>query len=196
MNVAVFGGSFNPIHRGHTSLIRQVLRTDVVDEVWLMPSPLNPLKQAAQSDLLPYDLRLRLARMATAQMPRVHVSDAESRLPLPSYTFRTLQSLRRDFPSHCFFLLIGEDNWQRFNHWRNAEEIRRTTPILVYGRETGGLALHRPNDTERMLDNQTPLFPVSGTAIRGAIRAGQRDFCRQWLNGHVWRYIERHALYR
>lgn len=196
MNIAVFGGSFNPIHRGHTSLMRQVLRTDAVDEVWLMPSPLNPLKQEAHADLLPYDLRLRLARMATAQMPRVHVSDTESRLPLPSYTFRTLQTLRHDFPSHRFLLLIGEDNWQRFDHWRNAEEIRSTTPILVYGRKTGGLVLHNPDNTGRMMDCRMPLFPVSGTAIRAAIRAGKHDFCRQWINGHVWRYIERHALYR
>lgn len=194
MRVALFGGSFNPIHRGHTSLAQRVVQTGAVDEVWVMPSPLNPLKQQ-RSDLLPFSERLHLCRLATAHAPHLQVCDVESRLPLPSYTWRTLSALRSEYPAHEFFLLIGEDNWQHFHRWREADAIRCTTPLLVYGRQTRGLTLHRPDGSALVLSSRLPLYPVSSTALRAAFARADLPFCRQWLNGHVLRYILRHHLY-
>lgn len=195
MKIAIFGGSFNPVHLGHTSLAQRVAATGVVDEVWLMPSPLNPLKSGAQDALLDYPTRLRLARLATAQMRQVHVSDFEGSLPRPSYTSRTLLDLRRTYPEHTFSLLIGEDNWRHFDRWYRSDLIRRTTPLLVYGRDLGGVTLFRPDGSSERLQGQFPLYPVSGTALREAFAQGNLDFCRRWLNGHVLRYIQRHNLY-
>jgi nicotinate-nucleotide adenylyltransferase len=63
MNIGIYGGSFNPIHRGHIALARQIRRKAHLDEVWFMVSPLNPLK-ADRGDLLPDELRLALVRKA------------------------------------------------------------------------------------------------------------------------------------
>ena len=79
IRTAVFGGSFNPVHYGHINLAKEILRQDLADEVWLMVSPRNPLKQ--QADLLDEQTRLRLARLALADVPGVFASDEEFSLP-------------------------------------------------------------------------------------------------------------------
>ena len=91
MRVGLFGGSFNPIHNGHISLAKQLKEKAGLDEVWLMVSPQNPLKQT--SDLLDDNLRLQMARLAVENVEGIVVSDYEMHLPKPSYTWNTLQAL-------------------------------------------------------------------------------------------------------
>ena len=96
MRTGIFGGSFNPLHNGHIQLARQLREAAGLDEVWLMVSPQNPLKQ--QDGLLDDDLRLQLARQALADDPYIHVSDFEFHLPRPSYTWNTRRLCVMTFP--------------------------------------------------------------------------------------------------
>lgn len=195
MKIAIFGGSFNPVHLGHTALAQRVAATGVVDEVWLTPSPLNPLKQDRQQELCDYPTRLHLARLATAGLPGVNVCDIEGSLPQPSYTCDTLKALRAAHPDIAFYLLIGDDNWRRFAQWRNADEIRLTTPILVYGRRDEGITLHLPDGTTKRVEGDFPLYPISGTMLRNAFRSDSLIFCKQWLHPDVYQYLYEHGTY-
>ena len=155
----IFGGSFNPIHCGHIALARQLLRTERLDEVWLMVSPQNPLKQNA--GLLPDELRLQLARKALEGVEGVVASDYEFRLPRPSYTWNTLRHLSQDYPDRRFTLLIGGDNWARFERWKHWKDILRHYDVAVYPRGNYG-------GTARL-----PLLNVSSTDIRERVRRGE-----------------------
>ena len=135
--IGIFGGSFNPIHLGHTALASYICEQGMVDEVWLMVSPQNPLKR--DHTLLDENERLAMARLATAPYPMLKACDFEFTLPRPSYTYHTLQALRTAYPDCEFILIIGEDNWQCFNRWYRGEDIARETPIIIYPRKAEGL---------------------------------------------------------
>ena len=82
IRTGIYGGSFNPIHNGHIAIAKAMLSLGAIDEVWLMVSPQNPLKQAA--DLLDDNLRLDMTRHAVEGIKGIKVSDYEFRLPRPS----------------------------------------------------------------------------------------------------------------
>ena len=169
--IGIFGGSFNPIHTGHIALARQLRQAGGLDEVWLMVSPQNPLKQGS-SDLFDDRLRYAMARLALHGEEGIVASDYELHLPRPSYTWNTLQHLKEDFPSFTFVLLIGEDNWQRFPQWYKAEDILREYQVMVYPRE-GEQRLYSREMPAGVTLVEAELLPVSSTEIRQRVKAGE-----------------------
>ena len=181
MKIGIFGGSFNPIHTGHIALARQILTLSGLDEVWLMVSPQNPLKQG-RSDLLDDQLRYQLARLALHGEEGIIASDYELHLPKPSYTWNTLEHLKEDFPDDTFTLIIGGDNWELFPRWYKAGDILREHRIVVYPRR--GSALDRSTLPPSVAVAETELLDVSSTEIRRRISQ------RQSISGLVPAVIE------
>ena len=87
MRIGIFGGTYNPIHLGHTALASYICNLGLVDEVWLMVSPQNPFKRDHQ--LLDEAVRLRLATLAVRDFPRLRASDFEFHLPRPFWKLST-----------------------------------------------------------------------------------------------------------
>lgn len=192
MKIGIYGGSFNPIHEGHTCLAASIVQQGLVDELWLLVSPLNPLKQGATSDIAEYEHRLNMARLAVQGIRGVRVSDFERTLPLPSYTVTTLGELRKAYPQHDFVLVIGADNWLRFPHWYHAHDILATYPILIYRRP--GCDIDESHLPPSVTLANTPLYDISSTQIRAAVEQGSVPL--KWLNRRVANYITEHQLYR
>ena len=214
IKTGIFGGSFNPVHIGHTSLAAYICEQGLVDEVWMMVSPQNPLKQ--NLELLDEKERLHMVQLAVAPYPKLKACDFEFHLPRPSYTYHTLQALREAYPDREFALIIGEDNWTYFDRWYRHEDIARETPIIVYPRDSvGNIGLRvesrepsgRVHITEHpqpstTLANHPPLrgtervqlFPYSSTEVRNAI-AGGKDTSTM-LHPDVEAYIKERKLYR
>lgn len=174
IRTGIFGGSFNPIHKGHTNLAKAILQQGLTDEVWLMVSPQNPLKQ--QHELLPEQARLHLARLAVKDLPGITACDFEFQLPRPSYTWQTLRALRATYPNRDFSLIIGADNWHIFPQWAHHEELL-TYNIIMYPREGYPVDSHLLPPNVQMVE--APLFPYSSTQIRQAIQ--QKDDVREMI---------------
>ena len=142
MKIGIYGGSFNPIHFGHIGLAKWVIENTDLDEVWLMVSPNNPLKD--KSILADEQERLEKAREAicktengkrkTENEKQILVSDFEFHLPRPTYTANTLRALAREYPEHEFTLIIGEDNLHIFDQWREHQYILENYRVFVYPR--------------------------------------------------------------
>lgn len=167
--VALFGGSFNPIHNGHVALAQAVLDAHLADEVWLMVSPQNPLKQ--QADLRPENVRLSIAQQALQKHENIKVSNFEFALPRPSYTWNTLQALSRAYPCITFSLLIGGDNWCCFDKWAHYADILRLYDLIVYPRPNNEINTSSLPPHVSML--QAPLYPYSSTDVRARVKQGK-----------------------
>lgn len=204
MKVGIFGGSFDPIHEGHVNLAKYVLDHTDLDEVWLMVSPRNPLKD--HGPLATDQQRLEMARLAVEGIPGIRVSDFEFHLPIPSYTYKTLTELKKSYPEIDFRLIIGGDNWADFNRWRNPEEILTDFGVIVYPRPGETLQPPSLGSSPLVLDSlqkntvflqDAPQMPISSTQIRhllsqNALRATHNV---PSLNKSVANYIQTHHLY-
>ena len=111
--IGIFGGSFNPIHVDIWQWLKKVIDQGLVDEVWLMVSPQNPLKQTA-SDLAPEQDRLALTRAAVEDFPHIVAADFEMQLPRPSYTWRTMELCGNTTPNMPFRSSSEQTNWVKF----------------------------------------------------------------------------------
>ena len=164
--VAIFGGSFDPIHNGHLSLAGEVISRGLADEVWLMVTPQNPHKQ--DKILSDERLRFQMAQLAVEGMDGVKACDFEFSLPRPSYTLTTLTALDEAFPDKEFCLLIGADNWEKFDRWYKGDEILSRYGIIVYPRGSEG----EPPLPSGVRWLPAKLYDISSTMVRAAVAAG------------------------
>lgn len=166
--VGIYGGSFNPIHNGHIQLAKHILRLSVLDEIWFMVSPQNPLKP--QNELLDDHLRLEMTRTALQNEPKLIACDTEFHLSKPSYTWNTLRHLSTEHPEVSFTLIIGADNWLVFNQWAHYEDILRNYEIIIYPRLNAPINKQSLPHNVHLLD--TPLYDISSTEVRRHIQQG------------------------
>ncbi|MDP4276286.1 MAG: nicotinate (nicotinamide) nucleotide adenylyltransferase [Bacteroidota bacterium] len=157
-----FGGSFNPIHKGHLGLADFILQQGYVDEVWFVVSPKNPLKATAD----PADARQRLLAVRTALQdhPHTFASDIEFNRPVPSYTVDTLRYAESTFPGREFVLIIGGDNLDLFTQWKDYDYLLQHHDILVYPRT--GASNTVPQGWNRVTLLNAPHMDISSTQLR------------------------------
>lgn len=185
--IALYFGSFNPLHNGHLAVAEYVVREGIASEVWLVVSPQNPHKPSAM--LAPEDERLAMARMAVNGVHGVEVCDVEFGLPRPSYTIDTLDHLRRLYPTEQFALLGGGDVAESMHTWKEAERLMREHTILIYPRGEND----RYGEPFVTLTG-APLMHHSSTEVRERIAAHDAAW-RTMVPEVVAEWIEQKGLY-
>ena len=188
----VYGGSFNPIHIGHTSMAQDILNLGLVDEIWFIVSPQNPLKD---NGLWDDTLRLKLTRIAVKEIEHVEVSDVEFGLPKPNYMLTTLQTLSTQHPEREFVLIIGMDNWECFHKWHRWQDILNNYRIIALPREsetnTPAKQTLPPQFEDKVHFVKLPLINLSSTWIRSQIN-NNSTYNGEGLNPEVWTEIKLH----
>lgn len=169
MKIGLFGGSFNPIHNAHVKLASTICKEAGLDEVWFLVTPHNPLKQ--QEGLMDEKDRLAMVRLALEKEPNLKASDYEFHLERPSFTWNTLQHLSKDYPTDEFYIIIGGDNWEIFNHWAHHEEILRDYHIIVYPRKDSLMDTTSLPPSVSII--RMPEMDISSTMIREMLRNGE-----------------------
>lgn len=189
MTIGLLGGSFNPVHIGHMMLASYLQQYAGFDEVWLMLSPLNPLK-VNSTELIPDVYRLKMLDMALGDTKGLRVNDIELSMPRPSYTINTLRYLSKRYPQHSFKVIIGADNWKIFQQWKDAEDILSDYGVVVYPRP--GYPMGTLYD-DRVEVINAPVADISSTFIRKGIARG-KDMT-YFLPSGVYEYIKTNRLY-
>lgn len=192
MKIGIFGGSFDPIHVGHAIIAQHIIGCGAVDQLWMMVSPVNPLKVDKKRQVTDSD-RLRMVEMVTRPMEGVETTAFEFTMPKPSYTIDTLNALQEKFPDDDFYLVIGADNWVVFGRWRNSEEILSKYRLLVYPRL--GYKVDIPEQwRDRVTLVDAPIIELSSTMVRERLAKGQS--VRYFVPDNVLEYIENNHLYQ
>lgn len=186
--IGILGGSFNPVHIGHMMIAAYLTQWKIVDKVWLTLSPQNPLKD--NLELIPDLKRLAMLHKACNKLKTIEICDIELTMPRPSYTIDTLNLLSRRYPSKRFKLVIGSDNWNNFDQWRDGDEILDKYGVIVYPRPGRPVRNELVDGMELV---QSPTIDLSSTFIRNAIRKGKN--MHLFLPPGVYDYIVENQLY-
>ncbi len=189
MNIGLYFGTFNPVHKGHLDIANYIVEYTDIEQLWFIISPLNPFKKKAA--LLPDNYRYELVNLAIKNYNKLKTSNIEFNLPQPSYTINTLYYLKEKHPEHNFVIIMGSDNLSSFHKWKNYEEILDDYEIYVYPRSSsdGG----KIKNSEKVKFVNAPLIEISSSFIRKSIKQG-RDI-RKFLPDNVYKYISEMHFY-
>lgn len=185
--IGLFGGTFDPVHRGHTHLAECAMKELLLDEVRFLPCRISPHKlgrvPASAAD------RLQMLRLATAGLPWAVVDDFETLRDGPSFSYRTAEEMAREFPGCRLFWIMGTDQWKALESWVEPARLAACVEFIVFAR--GERPERRAGYRMHALEGS---HPASATAIRDAIARGETD--HPWLEPEVSRWISGHKIYQ
>ena len=190
IKTGLYFGSFNHIHIGHMAIANYMVEYTDIDQLWFVVSPQNPLKK--KKSLLDDYQRLELVNRAIGDDLRFRASKVEFNLPKPSYTIDTLAYLSEKYPTHQFYILMGSDNLDSIQKWKNAEVLLENYNIIVYPRP--GFNPEKASQYPRVQVADAPLMDISATFIRDSILAG-KDI-RHFLPYRSWDYLQQMNFYK
>ena len=194
MNIAVYSGSFNPLHIGHLAIIKHMIEAAGFDMVYLIVSPKNPLKDgiSATTGIDRYNAAVEAVNrhfstrdVSEAEcgddMPapaRVIVDDIELNMPEPHYTVRTLKALKDRESENTFTFVMGADNLADIRRWRDYTTILKDFGVAVFPRTGHDLTqikqdLLNEDPAYKIQILDAPLVDISSTQIRQAIANGE-----------------------
>lgn len=190
--IGLFGGTFDPVHKGHLSIARAFLESSIINELWILLSPLPPHKQ--DDSQVSYELRLEMLTEAFSGFKDVRISTVEETLPRPSYTYKTVQFIKERNPELQFIFCMGEDSLVQFHNWKHHHEILKEVNLLVAKRpgnthlEVKDYILYK---THFVLHEP---IEISSSQIKNSINDPFR--LKEMLSDDVLKIIQREQLYK
>ncbi|MGI9311659.1 MAG: nicotinate-nucleotide adenylyltransferase [bacterium] len=201
----LFGGAFDPIHRGHLTPVAEAMRVASLSTVTYLPAAAPPHRPPPEASARH---RLQMTRIAVNHRPRCVADGIELRRAGPSYTIDTLRELRRRHPRRRYALLLGLDALLGLERWHRWRALQSSTHIIALARPGWrvertpawwrGARVESGDDLRRarggkLLLLETAPVAISATQVRARIRAGEP--VGELLPVGVWDYIRAHRLY-
>jgi nicotinate-nucleotide adenylyltransferase len=183
MKIAIYGGTFDPVHHGHLILAREALENLGLDKVIFIPAAVSPFKTAPVAS---GETRLSMLRAAIEEETGFSEDDCELRRPPPSFTIDTVNEIRKREAGSEIYCLIGDDNVRELPKWHRFVELKKIVRFVVLDR-TGGAAHHGYSVIRRRID-------ISATEIRKRVASGQS--IRYFVPHAVEEIIRREKLYQ
>lgn len=184
--IALFGGTFDPIHLGHVEIARSARDLLGLDEVRFLPCHTSPHKAGVSS--APAEDRLEMVRLATRGLPWAEVDDFDLVRPGPAYSFETAEEMARRDPGARLFWLMGADQWRALPRWKEPDRLAERVEFIVFARD--GVPAPHPGWRMHFLAGT---HPASATAIRDSLSTGGGR--QPWLAAAVEDYLRGRHLY-
>ncbi len=184
--IALFGGTFDPVHLGHIHLARLAQEALSLDEVRFLPCRISPHKSgtapASAED------RLKMLELATATLPWAVIDDFEITQQGPSFSYLTAEAMQKRFPTDHLFWIMGGDQWAALPTWKHPEKLARCVEFIVLSR--GSTLENLENFRHHRVSGE---HPATATAIRSAFASGVTS--HPWLHPQVAAWIVKNQLY-
>ena len=210
--IAFYGGSFDPVHRGHFEIARRLTETFELDQFVFVPAFHAPHKRRTKPTSAFH--RFAMLALATKDLPKINVSEIELNVPEKPYTFETLTRLKNELGDAEIFFVMGADSWEEITTWREWETVLTMVETIVVTRPGYeiGFSHVTENIRERIVDLRGNLnakaqrcegifitdavqLDISATEIRRKIREND-DGWRADVTEEVAKYIEKYQIYR
>lgn len=194
--IAIFGGTFDPIHWGHINLALEFDKRLHFDKILLIPTRIPPHKDDIPA---PAEHRLNMCRLAAEQYLRFEVSDMELRRAGKSFTVDTARALHEQYPGDKVYLIVGSDMYMTLESWHNAHTLFGLVTACAAAREEGQyeMLLKKQRQLKAMGAESVVLgvaaLPISSTMIRRLVREHLPLDGR--VPDHIERYIRENGLY-
>jgi len=178
--IALFGGTFDPVHLGHVHLAELAVKAMSLDEVRFLPCRISPHK----SDQAPSSAtdRLQMLRLATHGLPWAVVDDFEVGREGPSFSYQTAEAMAARFPGSRLFWIMGADQWDALPRWAEPQRLAACVEFIVFSREK----IPEPRQGY-IMHHVDGCHPASATAIRKALSQGET--AHPWLHPEVSNWI-------
>lgn len=189
--IGLYGGSFDPVHIGHQLIAHSFLKSNVIDELWVILTPQSPHK--VSNEATSFNHRLAMLKLAFEGASNIKILTVEKDLPQPSYTYKTVEHLVSEHPTNSFYYCMGEDSLINFQSWKNPDSILKHVNLLV---------AKRPNAENQNIDNSIlskttyvdhEPIDVSSSEIRNAVLGNIS--IHGLVDEKVESYIRNHKLY-
>ena len=194
MKIALFGGSFDPVHLEHRHYVLAAKEALGLDRVIVMPAGRAPHKSwGASAD---GNARLAMCRIAFRDLPWVTVSDFEIRAEGTSYSYLTCREFAQRYPDAERYFLVGSDMLEDFFTWKNPDDILANVTLAACGRGTGDPASLRERFRKRFGKDYV-VVPFMGEAVASRLLRVDLAFGKRpaGLDDEVYRYIKENDLY-
>lgn len=206
--LAIFGGTFDPVHYGHLRCAEEARQKLAVDTLALLPAG-QPAHRATPGATT--QQRLKMLRLAVEEFPLLKIDTRETERIGPSYMVDTLKNIRQQWPQRPLHLLVGQDAVNRLDSWHQWLELFELANIVILTRPSANIAYTQELKDQigsRMIDDvsilnsssagvvmplQVAAIDISATMIKSIIRLGRSP--KSMLPPAVWSYIEASGLY-
>jgi nicotinate-nucleotide adenylyltransferase len=196
MKTGIFGGSFNPVHKGHIHLADSIMQEFGLDRIFFVPSGISPHRSSAE--YASGEDRAEMLRLACKGHTGLEVCDYELKSDRVSYSVYTVRHFRKLYPEDELYMLIGSDMLMCFDKWYKFGEILENVKLAVVSRENGDMEklMRKAEELSRygriFISSAKPIT-VSSTEIRKKIEKNSDLTC--YLDENVVQYIRLRKLY-
>jgi nicotinate-nucleotide adenylyltransferase len=189
--IAVFGGTFDPLHIGHLILAQFIINNGYAEKILFIPSFNPPHKQ--NNKVSDFMHRYNMIKLETDKDSDLEVSDIEKYMDTPSYTYNTIKRLCEINKDVSYSLIIGQDQYNEFHTWYRYEDIIKEFNIIVFKRNFANISVTEKIDIKNFTFLNNDIIPVSSTEIRKNIR--NRKKFRYTVTEDIWKYIMQNDIY-
>ena len=203
--LGIFGGAFDPVHKGHTQSLKYISDLKIIDEIQVIPNYASPHNKDIQTN---EKHRLKMLEIAFKEIKNIKLNDIELKNKTKSYTYETLKSLKDIHPEKHLSLIIGLDSLHSFTTWKNWENILSLCSLLVLERKLNdSLGLNKELKSKistnyddffsghgKILILKNDLINISSTDVRHKIKNNEN--LTDLVDDQVLEYISKKSLYK